>query len=60
MTQTNIEGESRSYAFIVIIRREEIRVSRESTWCNKEFARDMDHFEVKVSKVQEPVSLSLI
>ena len=38
----------------------EVRTAREGIRTSEEFPRDVDHFEIKVSEVNEPVSLSTI
>ena len=60
----NIDEERRgeeSDSIVVIIRLgKEVRTMREGIRAGEEFSWDMDHFQVKVRKVDEPTGLSLV
>ena len=60
----NIDEERRgkeSNSIVVIIGLgEEVRMAREGIGAGKEFSWDMDHFQVKVREVDEPVGLSSV
>ena len=43
-----------------IVRGEEVGLAREGIGTSKKFTRDVDHFQVKVSKVDEPARLAAI
>ena len=43
-----------------VIRREEVGSAGEGVGPSKEFARDMDHFEVEIGKVDQPARLSAV
>ena len=53
-------GKERNPIVIVVRVGEEVRMAREGIRAGKEFPRDVDHFQVKVGEVNEPVGLSLV
>ena len=62
VNQVDKEGwrEEGDVGVVRVIRREEVGSAREGIGTSKKFTGDMDHFQVKVSKVDEPARLAAI
>ena len=60
--QVNEEGrwEEGDIGVIRVIRGKEIRAAGEGVGASEKLPRDMDHFEVKVSKINEPTCLAAV
>ena len=54
------QGEESDSVVIVVGMGQEVRAAGEGIRARKEFSRDVDHCQVEVSEVNEPVSLSVI
>ena len=53
-------GKESNSIVVIVGMGKEIGTAREGIRAGEEFSRDMDHFQVKVSEINEPASLSMI
>ena len=62
VNQVNKEGrwEEGDVSVVGVVRGEEVGSAREGIGTSKKFAGDMDHFQVKVGKVNEPTRLAAV